>query len=58
MNFTKIKDYLNEKFSEISNKNFIEDFNPYKIKIKKALLYYKCTPNLSIVKLGLLNIKV
>ena len=53
MNFTKIKDYLNEKFSEISNKNFIEDFNPYKIKNKKkALLYYKCTPKFINSKIG------
>ena len=53
MNFTKIKDYLNEKFSEITNKNFIEDFNPYKIKNKKnALLYYKCTPKFKNSKIG------
>ena len=53
MNFTKIKDYLNEKFLELTNKNFIEDFNPYKIKNKKkALLYYKFTPKFLKSKIG------
>ena len=53
MNFTKIKDYLNEKFLELTNKNFIENFNPYKIENKKsALLYYKCTPKFTKSKIG------
>ncbi|MAH97799.1 MAG: hypothetical protein CMA12_00410 [Euryarchaeota archaeon] len=44
MNFTKLKDYINEKYSEIRNKNYIENYNPYKINHKKkAILYYKCT---------------
>ena len=55
MNFTKIKDYL-EKFSEISNKNFIEDLTL--IKSNKKSIVNTVLRNLSIVKLGLLNIKV
>ena len=52
MNFTKIKDYLNEKFSEISNKNFMKILTLIKSKIKKALLYYKCTPKFINSKIG------
>ena len=44
MKLTKIKDYLHEKFSELINENFIENFNPNQIvSKKKALLYYKCS---------------
>ena len=53
MNFSKIKDYLHEKILELTNKKFVEDFNPYKIKNKKkALLYYKCSPKFQKSKIG------
>lgn len=53
MKFTKIKDYLHEKFSELVNENFIEDFNPNQIVSKKnALLYYKCSRNFNKSKIG------
>ena len=53
MKLTKIKDYLNEKFTELINKNFIEDFNPNQIvSKKKALLYYKCSHKFNKSKIG------
>ena len=53
MKFTKIKDYLHEKFSELVNENFIEDFNPNQIvSKKKALLYYKFSRNFNKSKIG------
>ena len=57
MKLTKIKDYLNEKFTELINKNFIENFNPNQIVSKKKLC---CTTsvviNLTNQKLEQLNI--
>ena len=38
MKLTKIKDYLNEKFTELINKNFIENFNPNQIVSKKSFV--------------------
>ena len=38
MKLTKIKDYLHEKFSELTNENFIENFNPYQIISKKSFV--------------------
>ena len=35
MNITKITNYIYEKYLTVFNKNFIVDFNPYKIKTKK-----------------------
>lgn len=53
MKLTKIKDYLHEKFSELTNENFIENFNPYQIiSKKKALLYYKCSHKFENSKIG------
>ena len=53
MKLTKIKDYLHEKFSELINENFIEDFNPNQIvSKKKALLYYKCSQKFNKSKVG------
>ena len=53
MKFTKIKDYLHEKFLELTNENFIENFNPHQIKgKKKALLYYKCSHKFENSKVG------
>ncbi len=53
MKLTKIKDYLHEKFSELTNESFIENFNPYQIiSKKKALLYYKCSHKFENSKIG------
>ncbi len=53
MKLSKINNYLHEKFSEFTNKNFIEDFNPYQIiSKKKGLLYYKCSHKFKNSKIG------
>ena len=52
MKLSKINDYLHEKFSEFTNKNFIEDFNPYQIISKKKVCYTtSVVTNLRIQKL-------
>ncbi len=53
MNITKITNYIYEKYLTVFNKNFIVDFNPYKIKTKKkAILYYKYSRNFKDAKIG------
>lgn len=53
MNITKITNYIYEKYLTVFNKNFLIDFNPYKIKTKKkAILYYKYSQNLKNAKTG------
>ena len=53
MKFTKITNYLSEKYLNIRNKNFRLDFNPHKIKTsRRALLYYKYSKNFENSKIG------
>ncbi len=53
MNITKIINYIYEKYVTVFNKNFLVDFNPYKIKTKKrAILYYKYSRNFESAKVG------
>ena len=53
MNITKIINYIYEKYVTVFNKNFLVDFNPYKIKTKKrAILYYKYSRNFDSAKVG------
>jgi len=39
MNITKITNFIYEKYVTVFNKNFLADFNPYKIKTKKRQFY-------------------
>ncbi len=53
MNITKITNFIYEKYVTVFNKNFLADFNPYKIKTKKkAILYYKYSQNFKNAKIG------
>ena len=53
MNITKITNYIYEKYLNVFNKNFVVDFNPYKIKTnKRAILYYKYSRNFENAKIG------
>ncbi len=53
MNITKITNYIYEKYLTVFNKNFLIDFNPYKVQTKKkAILYYKYSQNFKNAKIG------
>ena len=51
--YSKLRKLIYEKYLNLTNKNYLTDYNPYKLKTKKrALVYYKYSRSFTKAKIG------